>query len=161
MINQFKMKKIFFLATLILSLHSYSQTIAITGEQSLMPSNWSAYLDLNDGHFGDVIFKEGSCLVVQRIRNSEGKYNIRRIRYGSMNDWGIATEREEHEGSTFWRGIGEQVEDWVPNYTSKGLFYQGGVNNKYKFHKVYEAKFSDPQAFLKAFKTWLDENKSD
>jgi hypothetical protein len=152
MINQFKMKKIIFLATFILSLHSYSQITAITGEQYVMPCNWSAYLDLNDGYFGDVTFKEGSCLVVEIIWVSEEEYNMRRIRYGSMNDWGIASEREEHEGSSFWRGMGEQVEDWVPNYTSKGLFYQGGGNNKYKFHKVYEAKISDPQAFLKAFK---------
>jgi hypothetical protein len=115
------MKKIFFLATLILSLHSYSQTISITGEQSVMPSNWSAYLDLQDEHFGDVSFKKSSGLLVQRIRVSEGEYNMRRIRYGSMNDWGIASEREEYEGSSFWRGMGDQVEDWGPNYTSKGL----------------------------------------
>ena len=153
------MKKIFFLATFILSAYSYSQTITITSEQSVTPSNWSAYLDLHDEHFGDVTFKEGSGVVVQRIRVSEGEYNMRRIRYGNMNDWGVASEREEHEGSSFWRGMGDQVEDWGPNYASKGLFYQGGGNNKYKFAQVYEAKVNDPQTFLKAFKTWLDENK--
>ena len=84
---------------------------------------------------------------------------MRRIRYGNMNDWGVVTEREEYEGSSFWRGMGQQVEYCGPNYASKGLFYQGGGNNKYKFYQVYEAKVNDPQAFLKAFKTWLDENE--
>ncbi len=153
------MKKVIFLVSFLVSVYTYSQNIVITSEQRVMPSNWSAYLDLHDDHYGTVTFKEGSGVVVQRIRVSEGKYNMRRVSYGNMNDWGVASEREEYEGSSFWRGMGDQVEEWGPNYASKGLFYQGGGNKQYKFAQVYEAKISDPQAFLKAFKTWLDENK--
>jgi hypothetical protein len=153
------MKKLFLFGALLLTVYSNSQTIVLTSEQQVMPSNWSAYLDLHDQFFGDVVFKEGSGVVVQRIRVSDGKYNMRRIRYGNMDDWGVSSEREEFEGSSFWRGLGDQVEDWGPNNASKGIFYQGGGNNKYKFAQVFEVKVKDPQAFLNAFKIWLDENK--
>tara|TARA_A100001015_G_C14765570_1_gene623195 strand:- start:93 stop:809 length:717 start_codon:yes stop_codon:yes gene_type:complete len=153
------MKKLFLLGALFLAAYSYSQTIVITSEQEVMPSNWSAYLELHDQFFGDVTFNEGGGVVVQRIRVSDGKYTMRRIRYGKMNNWGISSDRGEFESSSFWRGLGDQVKDWGPNYASKSLFYQGGGNNKNKFAQVYEAKVKDPQAFLNSFKTWLNENK--
>ena len=73
------MKKVIFLVSFLVYVYTYSQNIVITSEQRVMPSNWSAYLDLHDDHYGTVTFKEGSGVVVQRIRVSEGKYNMRRV----------------------------------------------------------------------------------
>ena len=152
------MKKLLLFTTLFVGFALSAQTIVTSSEQLVKGSNWDAYLGLHDEHYGDANFNEGSGLVIQRIRISESDYNMRVIRYGNMNDWGLSTPMDEYQRPAFWRGVSDQIEKWGPNNASKGIYNQGGGSGKYKFAQIYDAKISNPQAFLSAFKTWLKEN---
>ena len=152
------MKKIFVLVMLFSAFSVSAQTI--TSIQELTVKGWDrdAYLALHDEYYGKVTFKEGSGVVIERIRMSDGSQNMRLRNYGVMNDWGVASERGAFEERAFWRGLAEQVSENGPFYASKGVFAQGG-NLKYKITQVFEFKAKDPQAYLNALKIWLDENK--
>ena len=153
------MKKILFFFLLCLALNSSAQTISRSNLHKVESYRWDAYLALHDTYYGNVTYKEGSGVTISRLTLSDGKYNMRVSNYGNINDFGIASERGATEGPAFWRGLALQISEYGPSYASKGLFTQGTTSKNNKVSQVYEFKAKDPQAFLNAFKTFLNENK--
>jgi hypothetical protein len=105
------MKKIIFLFNLLISVSAIAQTIFSERNYSVPQKDMNSFLELNDNYFGDIEFKSGG-VVIDWIRIGGGDFNVRVVRYGNMNNWGIQTELSEYEGPNFWSRRNQQIEDY-------------------------------------------------
>ncbi|NDB79252.1 hypothetical protein EB155_05240 [archaeon] len=151
------MKKVIFLFSLFISLSSIAQTIFSERKISVPQKDMSSFLDLNDNYFGDIEFKSGG-LVIDWIRIGSGDFNVRVVRYGDMNNWGIQTELSEYEGPNFWSRRNQHVEDFGPSFAGTSVFRQGD-GSKHNTQQRWYLKVENPEEFMKAFKTFLKDNK--
>ena len=151
------MKKVIFLLSLFISVSALAQTIFSERHYSVPQKDLNSFLDLNDNYFGDIEFKSGG-VVIDWIRIGGGDFNVRVVRYGNMNNWGIQTELSEYEGPNFWSRRNQQIEDFGPSFAGTSVFRQGD-GSKHNTQQRWYLKVENPKQFMKAFKTFLKDNK--
>ena len=151
------MKKIIFLFNLLISVSAIAQTIFSERNYSVPQKDMNSFLELNDNYFGDIEFKSGG-VVIDWIRIGGGDFNVRVVRYGNMNNWGIQTELSEYEGPNFWSRRNQQIEDFGPSFAGTSVFRQGD-GSKHNTQQRWYLKVENPEQFMKAFKTFLKDNK--
>ena len=151
------MKKVIFLFSLFISVSALAQTIFSERHYSVLQKDMNSFLDLNDNYFGDIEFKSGG-VVIDWIRIGGGDFNVRVVRYGNMNNWGIQTELSEYEGPNFWSRRNQQIEDFGPSFAGTSVFRQGD-GSKHNTQQRWYLKVENPKQFMKAFKTFLKDNK--
>ena len=151
------MKKVIFLFSLFISVSALAQTIFSERSYSVPQKNMNSFLDLNDNYFGDIEFRSGG-VVIDWIRIGGGDFNVRVVRYGNMNNWGIQTELSEYEGRNFWTRRNQQIEDFGPSFAGNSVFRQGD-GSKHNTQQRWYLKVENPEQFMKAFKTFLKDNK--
>ena len=151
------MKKVIFLLSLFISVSALAQTIFSERHYSVPQKDLNSFLDLNDNYFGDIEFKSGG-VVIDWIRIGGGDFNVRVVRYGNMNNWGIQTELSEYEGPNFWSRRNQQIEDFGPSFAGTSVFRQGD-GSKHNTQQRWYLKVENPEQFMKAFKTFLKDNK--
>jgi len=151
------MKKIIFLFNLLISVSAIAQTIFSERNYSVPQKDMNSFLELNDNYFGDIEFKSGG-VVIDWIRIGGGDFNVRVVRYGNMNNWGIQTELSEYKGPNFWSRRNQQIEDFGPSFAGTSVFRQGD-GSKHNTQQRWYLKVENPEQFMKAFKTFLKDNK--
>ena len=151
------MKKVIFLFSLFISVSALAQTIFSERHYSVLQKDMNSFLDLNDNYVGDIEFKSGG-VVIDWIRIGGGDFNVRVVRYGNMNNWGIQTELSEYEGPNFWSRRNQQIEDFGPSFAGTSVFRQGD-GSKHNTQQRWYLKVENPEQFMKAFKTFLKDNK--
>jgi len=151
------MKKVIFLFSLFISVSALAQTIFSERHYSVLQKDMNSFLDLNDNYFGDIEFKSGG-VVIDWIRIGGRDFNVRVVRYGNMNNWGIQTELSEYEGPNFWSRRNQQIEDFGPSFAGTSVFRQGD-GSKHNTQQRWYLKVENPKQFMKAFKTFLKDNK--
>ena len=151
------MKKIIFLFNLLISVSAIAQTIFSERNYSVPQKDMNSFLELNDNYFGDIEFKSGG-VVIDWIRIGGGDFNVRVVRYGNMNNWGIQTELSEYEGPNFWSRRNQQIEDFGPSFAGTSVFRQGD-GSKHNTQQRWYLKVENSEQFMKAFKTFLKDNK--
>lgn len=151
------MKHVLFLFSLLISFSALAQTIFSERNYSVLQKDMNSFLDLNDNYFGDIEFKSGG-VVIDWIRIGSGDFNVRVVRYGDMNNWGIETELSEYEGPNFWFRRNQHIRDFGPGFAGTSVFRQGDGGNHNTQQRWY-LKVDNPEQFMKAFKTFLKVNK--
>ena len=151
------MKKVIFLLSLFISVSALAQTIFSERHYSVPQKDLNSFLDLNDNYFGDIEFKSGG-VVIDWIRIGGRDFNVRVVRYGNMNNWGIQTELSEYEGPNFWSRRNQQIEDFGPSFAGTSVFRQGD-GSKHNTQQRWYLKVENSEQFMKAFKTFLKDNK--
>lgn len=134
-----------------------AQTIFNVGNYQVEWKDMNSFLELNDNFYGDVEFNSGG-MVIDWYRIGSEDFNIRIGRYGDMNDWGVKTERAEYEGPNFWTRRAQYISDFGKNYAGTVVYNQGS-NGNHNTQQRWYLKVENPEQFVKAFKTFLNDNK--
>ena len=152
------MKKLFITAVCLFSISLTAQDIIFAISQYEVPrKDMNSFLELNDNYYGDIEFKSGG-VVIDWIRIGNGEFNVRVGRYGDMNNWGIETEMSEYEGPNFWTRRSQHITKYGPRYAGTSIYRQGN-GSKHNTRQKWDLNVENPQQFLKAFKTFLNDNK--
>ena len=156
-LNLKQMKKFILLFALIFCISGQAQTVFNVRNFQVEWKDMNSFLELNDNFYGDIEFDSGG-LVIDWYRIGSEDFNIRIGRYGDMNNWGIKTERTEYEGPHFWTRRSQYIADSGKSYAGTVVYNQGD-GSKHNTQQRWYLKVEDPEQFVKAFKTFLNENK--
>ena len=152
------MKKLLIATAFLITVSLSAQDIIYVISQYQVPrKDMSSFLELYDNYYGDIEFKSGG-VVIDWIRIGNGDFNVRVGRYGDMNNWGIKTEMSKFEGPNFWTRTSQHITKYGPRYAGASAYRQGD-GSKHNTRQKWNLKVENPQQFVKAFKTFLNDNK--